>query len=234
MGRKKKYVTEEQKKEANRRDFKRWYEKNKEKLNVQRMKSYYEQKSLNTTIYRKKCPVCSDTQLYATEVLLTNAIKNNKKCRSCSKKGLIPWNKGGQLSNEHRESIRISKTGNNHHMYGKKHSNEAKKNMRLSAIKRITNSKSNATQFFPNYNPNSISIIEQKAKELGITDLQHAENGGEYYIKELGFWVDGYSKEKNVVIEYYENSHKFKTQKDLQRQNEIMNLIGCTFIIIQE
>ncbi len=39
----------------------------------------------------------------------------------------------------------------------------------------------------PNYNPSSIPIIEAKAEELGITDLQHAENGGEFHIKELGY-----------------------------------------------
>lgn len=41
MGRKKKYHTEEEKKEANRRDWKIWYDKNKETLNAQRMKKYY-------------------------------------------------------------------------------------------------------------------------------------------------------------------------------------------------
>ena len=45
MGRKKKYHTEEEKKEANRRDWKIWYEKNKVKHNAQRMKDYYERKN---------------------------------------------------------------------------------------------------------------------------------------------------------------------------------------------
>jgi len=44
MGRKKKYHTEEEKKEANRKDYKIWYEKNKESLNAKRMKEYYERK----------------------------------------------------------------------------------------------------------------------------------------------------------------------------------------------
>ncbi len=45
MGRKKKYHTEEEKKEANRKDFKTWYEKNKLTLNAQRMEKYYDKKS---------------------------------------------------------------------------------------------------------------------------------------------------------------------------------------------
>ena len=86
----------------------------------------------------------------------------------------------------------------------------------------------------PGYNISSILILEQRAKELGITDLQHAENGGEYHIKELGYWVDGYSKEKNIVIEYYEKHHSRQNERDLRRQKEITDLLKCEFIIIKE
>jgi len=90
-------------------------------------------------------------------------------------------------------------------------------------------------QVYPNYNPASIPIIEAKARELGITDLQHAENGGEYHIKELGYWVDGYSKEKNIVIEYDEPHHKRQSDKDVIREKEIIEHLNCEFIrIIQK
>jgi hypothetical protein len=107
----------------------------------------------------------------------------------------------------------------------------ARNNMRISAIKRIENS---IGQVKPNYNPASIQIIENKAKELGITDLQHAENGGEFYIKELGYWVDGYSKEKNIVIEYYEAQHKYQIEKDTIRKKDIERILKCKFVIIYE
>jgi hypothetical protein len=45
MGRKKKYHTEEEKKEAQSKWFKDWYEKNKEEHNARRMEKYYEQKN---------------------------------------------------------------------------------------------------------------------------------------------------------------------------------------------
>lgn len=106
--------------------------------------------------------------------------------------------------------------------------------MRLSAIERISKAKFNGNQVVPNYNINAIPIIEQKAKELGITDLQHAENGGEFYIEELGYWVDGYSKEKNIVIEYYEKSHQYQIERDLKRQEEIEKVLNCKFVIIYE
>ncbi len=88
----------------------------------------------------------------------------------------------------------------------------------------------------PNYNPSSIPIIEAKAEELGITDLQHAENGGEFHIKELGYWVDGYSEEKNIVIEYMELHHTRPRhlKRDARRKKEIIELLGCKFIEIKE
>ena len=42
MGRNKKYQTEEEKLNAKRARWNRWYDKNKQKLNSQRMKKYYE------------------------------------------------------------------------------------------------------------------------------------------------------------------------------------------------
>jgi hypothetical protein len=44
MGRKKKYITEEERLEAKKARWNRWYEKNKQSLNSHRMKKYYERK----------------------------------------------------------------------------------------------------------------------------------------------------------------------------------------------
>jgi hypothetical protein len=112
---------------------------------------------------------------------------------------------------------------------GRKLTDEHRKNCRLSAIKRIKKTKG---QIQPNYNPNAIPIILQEAKELGITDLQHAENGGEYQV--CGYFVDGFSKEKNIVIEYYEPFHKNQVERDERRKNEIIKGLGCGFIEISE
>jgi hypothetical protein len=118
--------------------------------------------------------------------------------------------------------------------FGKKHTNITKNKMRVSTLKYIQSLKGKAV---PRYNHNSIVEIEKVAKKLGITDLQHAENGGEYYIKELGYFVDGYSKEKNIVIEYDEKHHFDENgqlkQKDLIRQFEIEKLLSCNFIRVK-
>lgn len=118
---------------------------------------------------------------------------------------------------------------------GKKHEEETKKKQRLAQISHIEKRKGH--QMKPSYNPSSIPIIEDYGRKNGFK-FQHAENGGEFYIADLGYWVDAYDSEKNVVLEYDE-SHHFDAngnlkQKDLNRQREIENHLGCKFIRIRE
>lgn len=113
------------------------------------------------------------------------------------------------------------------------HSNETRKKIRLSTIKYLSSLKG---QLAPRYNKNSISIIEQYGNENGY-NFQHAENGGEFHIPELGYWVDAYDKINNIVLEIDEDHHFTKNgeynNQDLLRQTEIENYLGCKFIRIR-
>ena len=86
---------------------------------------------------------------------------------------------------------------------------------------------------YPNYNPYACEIIDEYGKKNGY-NFQHAMNGGEFTF--CGYWVDGYDKEKNVVIEYYEKAHNRDTMKkrDNMREKRIKNYLKCKFIIIKE
>lgn len=112
---------------------------------------------------------------------------------------------------------------------GKTHTKSTKKKQRVSAINYIQKQQG---QVQPRYNINSISVIQEFGKKHGY-NFQHAENGGEYYIKELGYFLDAYDVEKNVVLEIDE-PHHFKNgklrKKDIIRQKEITNFLGCKFI----
>ena len=112
-------------------------------------------------------------------------------------------------------------------------SDEWRRKHRLIRIKQIKERHGQAT---PNYNPEACKFIEEYGRKHGY-NFQHAENGGEFHIRELGYWIDGYDAQQNVVIEVDE-PHHYKNgrlrKKDATRQQEIEEHLGCKFIRIKE
>lgn len=207
--------------------------------------------------YIKKCPECQDDMIYNNKYTYIYSVEHDKKCQTCANIGKNVGIKrtdevknklsnaqikrfknpkererystmqlGKKLSMEHKRNI---SEGNK----GKIRSNENKKQYRISAIKRIEKNKLDGNQLVPNFNPNACKIIDEYGKKTGY-NFQHAMNGGEFHIKELGYWVDGYDRNKNVVVECYEKRHfkdgKLKI-KDINRQTEIINHLNCKFIV---
>lgn len=129
--------------------------------------------------------------------------------RSAVRKYTPPWNKGKPLPDE------------------------LKKKLRVAAIKRLQ--RSYGKQLIPNYNPDACKAIDAYGKLHGYK-FQHAENGGEFHVPELGYWVDGYDQARNAVIEYYERDHRYgeRGQRDTRRQKEITEHLDCEFIILYE
>ncbi len=165
----------------------------------------------------------------------TNGGMYNKTHNQESKDKIRNGNKNKIVSEDTKEKIRKSKLeyykNNHHNSKGKKVSIETKRKMRLSSIKRITECKFNGVQFYPTYNKSSIPIILEYGTNNNL-NLIHAENGGEFFIKELGYWVDAYDINKNIVIEFNEKHHKYRKEKDKIRRDEIINFLKCEFIII--
>lgn len=116
---------------------------------------------------------------------------------------------------------------------GKKHTKETKRKMRISTLDYIHDNKG---QISPRYNKNSIEVIEKFGAENGYNFL-HAENGGEYHIKELGYFLDAYDPHKNVVLEIDEKHHFDAngdlSEKDSIRQKEIESVLKCIFYRIK-
>lgn len=90
-----------------------------------------------------------------------------------------------------------------------------------------------SNNFVPNYNKEGCLIIEEYGQKHGY-NFQHAENGGEIYLENLGYWLDGYDRDKNVVIEYMEKHHRYRTKKDKQRKKEIIEFLNCKYIEVWE
>jgi len=129
---------------------------------------------------------------------------------------------------------RPSLQGENNPNFGKhrKHSDEDRRKMRIAFVTRLDEMFRDGCDItYPNYNPNACKIITEYGRQNGYK-FQHALKGGEYHIKDLGYWVDGYDKEKNVVIEIDEHHHNKPSQreKDIRRQKEIEKHLGCKFI----
>ncbi len=198
-----------------------------------------------------KCRRCRQLVLKNCEICQNEFISwINNDAKTCSDKCKFEWISlklsNGQYSNvsqiptikekiteKGRYFSRNIPAGENNPMYGKKHSPQTK---RLQRIKRLEELESKLGAY-PGYNPESISIIEEYGKKHGY-NFQHAENGGEYFIRELGYYVDGYDVEKNVVIEYDEPHHYLADgslrPRDVYRQNEIQDFLKCHFIRIKK
>lgn len=141
---------------------------------------------------------------------------------------------GKKQSTEHRQKLSNARKGL---LAGDKNPSkrgDVRRKIRKSVIERIEQNKLDGNQLVPNYNPTACHYFN-KLMEQTNTFIQHAENVGEYHIKELGYWVDGYDKENNIVYEYDEKHHfvngKLK-EKDKLRQKEIEEFLGCKFIRI--
>ena len=168
-----------------------------------------------------------------------------------SKRKMSEAKKGNQyhLGSKHSKETRCKISENHARSWkGKFHSTETKQKMSEAAkgrtftaetLQKMRISASERLQgqgYVPSYNPEACKIIEEYGRKHGY-NFQHAENGSEFHIKELGYWVDGYDKEKNVVIEYDESKHYINgelREKDVIRQKEIEKYLGCQFIRIKE
>ena len=145
------------------------------------------------------CPYCGKefNNSYAIRGHITNCKKH-----PCKKQHDLAHRKGGQTYSQKIKSGEIINGFKRRH-----HTDEARKNMRIAACKYLQ--KINATPC--RYNKDAIQILEAIAKEHGW-NIQHAENGGEFYTG-IGYWLDAYDKEKNIVLEYDEPKHYIDVEK---------------------
>jgi hypothetical protein len=203
-------------------------------------------------MYKRICKKCSNEVFHKTEKLLKRAVKNNKPCYSCSNSEKALGEKNSMFGKFHSEQTKIkikekrkqqiitketrdklsivhkNKLEEYNHWLGKKHSIETKEKMRISASKRISNN-----NWHPSFNVTACKIIEEYGNKNGY-NFRHALNGGEFFIEELGYWVDGYDIEKNIVIEFYEIAHKYFIENDEIRIKKIKNHLKCEVIILKE
>ena len=144
--------------------------------------------------------------------------KSDKTKEKMSKSG-----KNRILTDEHKQKIGI----------GNKNKKRTKKQKELSRILKINELKNKHGICHPNYNPIACVLFDKLNIEFGL-NLCHAENGGE--VKIIGYFVDAYDIENNIIIEYDEKHHNSIVQKkkDEIRQSNLIEKTGCTFIRIKQ
>lgn len=174
----------------------------------------------------------------------SNKTKSNfrKQWKEKYNSGFINPNKGKTLTKEQCEKISKANSGSNNAFYqkgfftGKNHKKSSIDKIRKSLIGRPVSEKtkqklreSKIRLGNTNYNPKACEYFNKLNEEKGW-NLQHALNGGEVRI--IGYSLDGYDKERNIVVEYDEPKHflygKLK-KSDIKRMKRIIKHLKCEF-----
>jgi hypothetical protein len=177
-------------------------------------------------MYKRNCPECNVELIYSSLSTLKKA--KDKKCQSCVQRPL-------STGRRHTQATR-NKIKKNHARpwLGKKKpmTPETRKKIRLATINFIQATKGKCS---PRYNPIACELFNKINKMFALNGM-HAENGGEYFIKELGYWLDYYEPTLNLVIEYYEDYHNRTSiiEKDKIRERQIIDKLGCKLIIFRK
>jgi hypothetical protein len=212
---------------------------------------------MNKEKFKRKCPQCNTELTYSSKCNLIRSINKNSICCLCSNRNKVlnplyiqklSQSKLGNKNPMKRIDVRLKvslatkgipkhteefkqRVSNRHK--GKITSNYTKQKMREAVLKKIEK----YGKYKRNFNPQACIKIEEYGKNNGY-NFQHAMNGGEIII--IGYSLDGYDAEKNVVFEYDENgkNHFDKNgnlkEKDIKRMNEIISSLHCKFIRYNE
>ena len=190
----------------------------------------------------KNCPNCNAEMSYPLFKLLKYSIENDVWCHKCAGKKTIETRiKRKNLYGNRNQSIyskkRMSKLhkGQNNPFYGHKHTNETRRKLRLNTIKYIEKIKGG--KMFPLYNKKSCEYFKKMEIENGWNGY-YATKNGEYFIKDLGYWVDYYEPMLNIVIEWDEKTHYnldgILKMRDNRRMLEIKKRLNCQFFRFNE
>ena len=157
-----------------------------------------------------------------------------KKFSDEHKSKISEGNAGKVMSLEARKRLSKSSTGKPGTRNGVKLSEETKRKIRVGGIE--TYKRKHSVYPSPTVNPAACELFDYLEKVLPLDGIYATKTGNEYHIVELGYWVDYYEPNKNIVIEYYERQHNRpkRREKDTSRQKEIEKYLGCKFIVVWE
>lgn len=125
--------------------------------------------------------------------------------------------KGKHLSEIHKQKIR-----ENHTSRGKHRTKTVKLKIRIGALNHIKNIRGMVSPNIGKYEKGYLDLLEEI---LGYKIIR------QYPV--IGYFIDGYCKERNIAIEIDEPKHFAKIEKDILRQEEIEKILKCKFLRIR-
>ena len=115
-----------------------------------------------------------------------------------------------------------------------KHTEETKEKLRNIRIDKLKNLYGNSWR--PTFNNKACEVINEIGCILSC-NFKHAKNGGETYVN-IGYFLDGYDRDKNIAIEFYEREHYDSfgnlNKKTADREFNIIKHLNCKFIRVNE
>lgn len=159
----------------------------------------------------------------------------NRKGNGGNTRGYSAWNKGKTMLEDDRILKQAQKRKKSIEegkfiVSGKPHTDATKRILRekmINYIKSVGNGK-----FGEHFSENGCKYIDFLNEKNGW-HLVHAKNGGEKQV--CGYFLDGYDEELNIAFEYDEPKHysdvynNILCERDIKRQSEIINELGCKF-----
>lgn len=148
---------------------------------------------------------------------LSQALKGRKLSTEVRQKMSLA-KKGISFSDEHRKKLSQAKLG-------KRHSIQHIRKIRASSVEYLMKNKGVT---FSRIGRNEKIILDLQEK------IDNCKIQRQFWIKDLGYIVDGFCPETNTIYEVYEPWHQKKIEHDQQRQKEIEEFLHCKFTIIKE
>jgi hypothetical protein len=187
----------------------------------------------NEKNYKRNCPKCKNIIFYSNLKFRNRSEKLGKCCRSCSSpfkdKKNIKLSESFDLVYSDKRKLKNCKTCNKGFIVTKGGED------RIYCCFKCYINDDNILKgkFLPSFNKKACEYFDEINKYKGWSGI-HGLNEGEKKIKK--YWVDYYEPNLNIVIEWDEKVHNTPKQKekDLKRQQEIINHINCDFYRIEE
>lgn len=151
-------------------------------------------------VWKRICK-CGNEMIYSCRHSYNTGKRTNAVCRKCATKESAQ-DKSYFQSSEYRNKMSLSlRSARQSDSYGE----EFKQKCRENKLKQITKHGTQRT-----FNIEACKFMDKFNSRFGI-ELQHGLNGGE--IQFIGYSLDGYDKNRNIIFEYDEPKHEIGSVK---------------------